>query len=308
MAEERKIEKATFAGGCFWCMEPAFKLLPGVISAVVGYTGGEIKNPAYEEVSGGKTGHREAIQITYDSSNIGYDKLLDIFWMQIDPTDAGGQFADRGEQYKTAIFYHSEEQKKMAEESKAKLEMSGRFKGPIATEILPAGEFYPAEEYHQGYYQKNPLKYKAYRMGSGRDEFIKKRLTPMQYEVTQKCGTEPAFNNEYWNEKREGIYVDVVSGEPLFSSSDKYDSGTGWPSFTKPIEPDTLTEKEDRSGGMLRTEVKSGKADSHLGHVFSDGPKPGGRRYCINSSALRFIPKANLEKKGYGQYLKLFDK
>lgn len=333
-------QTAIFAGGCFWCMEPPFEKEVGVVRVLSGFSGGKAKNPSYEEVSKGGTGHIEVVQVEYDPNKVNFERLLEIYWQQIDPTDGDGQFVDKGDSYIPAIFYGSESERELAEKSFKFVEDSKRFTKPIKVKILARQDFYPAEDYHQDYYKKNPIRYKYYSTRSGRPSFVskhwkgfklnlgnkpnwsqrmktfkkptadelKKSLTPEQFKVTQKDGTESPFKNPYWDLKDEGIYVDIVSGEPLFSSLDKYDSGTGWPSFTKPLDKNFVVEKEDRGLFSKRTEIRSKIADSHLGHVFPDGPKPTGLRYCMNSASLRFVPKADMEKEGYGDYLSLFEK
>lgn len=339
---------AYVAGGCFWCTENDYEKIPGVIDAVSGYMGGTVLAPSYNQVVEGGTGHREIVKVVYDSNKITYRRIVLELFRETDPTDAGGSFYDRGYQYTSAIYYQNDEERTIAEEVIKELEERKIFKKPIATSVEPAGTFWIAEKYHQDYANGNPLRYKYYRSGSGRDAFIesvwgdgknddlfedekmeedegttsvnswnnfikpskaelKETLTELQYYVTQKEGTEKPFQNEYWDNHEEGIYVDVVSGEPLFSSTDKFDSGTGWPSFLKPIEEGVVVERDDYRLIFRRTEIRSKIADSHLGHIIMDGPKENDYiRYCTNSASLRFVAKTDLLSQGYSKYTSLF--
>lgn len=339
------LETITLAGGCFWCTEAYFQEQAGVVDAVSGYAGGEQEDASYLKVSKGTTEHREAVQITYDPEIISIEEILDIYWSHIDPTDENGQFADKGLQYTTAIFYHDDAQRRAALDSKERLEQSGLFEKPIATEVLSFENFFKAEEYHQDYYKKASSHYERYKEGSGRAGFVEetwakdaaikfleseqsasaeaaikkdyqyteeeiaellKNLDPLAYHVVAEDGTESPFNNKYWDNKAEGIYVDIVTKKPLFSSTHKYDSGTGWPSFWRTIDDDSVTLHEDNSLSTTRTEVRSDAG--HVGHVFDDGPvEEGGRRFCTNSASLLFVPKEEMTAQGYGDYLYLFE-
>lgn len=325
---------AMFANGCFWCVEADFEKLEGVVSATSGYADGEGLNPTYEDY--GARGFREVVEVAYDPNIVSYAQLVEHTLKHGDPTDGGGSFYDRGFEYSPAIYFETPDEESEARKVLTAVENKKIFEKPLAIALVQKSTFFSAEEYHQDYYVKNPVRYAYYRKGSGRDAFIEKhwgtdtkptpiasaqtatswrnfvkpskeelvaKLTPLQYEVTQEDATEPPFKNEYDTNTAEGIYVDVVSGEPLFSSKDKFDSGTGWPSFIKPLVLENIVIHEDRSLFFLRSEVRSKRGDSHLGHVFNDGPKDrGGLRYCMNSASLKFIPKEKLADMGYAEF------
>ena len=329
--DHTKTESAIFAGGCFWCTESDFEKVNGVIEVISGYSGGESTNPTYKQVASGQTNHIESVKVIYDPSKVNYEELLHVFWTHIDPTDNKGQFVDRGMQYRPVIFFGNEQEKAFAEKTRDYLDGLNIFTTKINTDIIKEMPFYIAEEYHQDYYKKNNLRYSYYRISSGRDTFLettwrnhenvfkkktkytrktneelKSSLTPIQYKIVREDFTEKPFNNEYWDNNKKGIYVDITNGQPLFSSKDKYKSGTGWPSFSRPINDKALKIETDYKAFFPREEVRTDIGDTHLGHVFKDGPQPTGLRYCLNSGALRFVAYENLKSEGYEDYLNIF--
>lgn len=318
--DNKDLKTIYLAGGCFWGVEKYFSLMPGVKETEAGYANGSTASPTYEEVCSGKTGHAETVKVVFDPEELSLPFLLERYYSIIDPVSVNKQGNDRGIQYRTGIYYADEKDKPVIETSLKRLQQ--HFRQPLAIEVQPLRQFSRAEKYHQRYLDKNPGGYchippakfreasqarenePVYRKKS--DEELRRVLTREQFAVTRNNATEPPFRNEYFNNDRPGIYVDVTTGEPLFLSTDKFDSGCGWPSFSRPIKEELIQEKQDFSHGMRRTEVRSKTGDAHLGHVFTDGPKEqGGLRYCINSASLKFIPEQDMEAQGYGKYLPL---
>lgn len=309
------LKKIYLAGGCFWGVEEYMQRIYGVYDAVSGYANGKVNNPSYKTVSSGKSGYAETVEVTYDSKKIKLEDLLNHYFKIIDPTSLNKQGNDRGSQYRTGIYYVDDSDKEVID--KVMNFQAKKYSEKIVVENMKLKNFTVAEDYHQDYLRKNPNGYCHIDLSKAgevvidpakypkpSDDDLKRKLTDIQYRVTQKNETESSFSNEYWDNKEKGIYVDVATGEPLFSSSDKFDSGCGWPSFSKPIAKDVVTYREDKSYNMNRTEVRSRSGDSHLGHVFNDGPKElGGLRFCINSASIKFIPLKDMEDRGYG-YLK----
>lgn len=313
------------AGGCFWGTEKFFKNLPGVVFTETGYANGKTENPSYEEVCYTGTDHAETVHIIFEENQLSLESLLEAFYCVIDPIAIDRQGADVGRQYRTGIYYTEKKDEIVIRKSIENLQKE--YKEPIAIEVQPLFQFYRAEEFHQDYLEKNPggychislplalKKWEKKRQACVKKEQyhkksleeLKKELTPIQFSVTQRNETEPPFQNEYWNQFEKGIYVDITTGEPLFLSNDKFESECGWPSFSKPIDPNVIEEFADFSFGMERTEVRSRVGNVHLGHVFEDAPKElGGMRYCINSAALRFIPIEKMKEEGYEAFLSLF--